>query len=493
HPNIVKLKEVIRENDELFFVFEFMEANLYEVMKRRERHFPESKIRNIMYQIFQGLAFMHKHGFFHRDIKPENMLVKGDTVKVADFGLAREVRSRPPYTDYVSTRWYRAPEVLLRSQYYNSPIDTFACGCIMAELFTLRPLFPGSSEADQIYKICSIMGSPTMRTWPDGIKLAAQMNFRFPQFVPTSLNTIIPNASPEAIDLMNGLLAFDPNKRPSASKILQHPFFQVNSALPPPMSTLQNQNQQSSYAAPGSEAARKEEAIRQKNYQQQQQQQKERLEQQRAMNSITQPNISSPTSTDELLNSLSSSPLSKTIGTNPNGNAMGTFKKSPLKGGPVMPSSSLSKYGSSDFGLSGLGPSPLHVSQGGGSGSPQQPYQPPIPSPSSLAPSGVAVGQPSGNAPTGDDPTKPSSRYAKLARYGPGMGAGSSARPAGFNGGDGGGVSPAQPKSSSALATGAADQQFRSPPAREGAYGQQGQGGGYQSKFGGGGFGGGQE
>ena len=163
HPNIIKLKEVIRENDELFFVFEFMEANLYEVMKRRERHFPESKIRNIMYQIFQGLAFMHKHGFFHRDIKPENMLAKGDTVKVADYGLAREVRSRPPYTDYVSTRWYRAPEVLLRSQYYNSPIDTFACGCIMAELFTLRPLFPGSSEADQIYKVSERSGGAAER------------------------------------------------------------------------------------------------------------------------------------------------------------------------------------------------------------------------------------------------------------------------------------------------------------------------------------------
>ena len=104
HPNIVKLKEVIRENDELFFVFEYVEMKLYEVMKKRERHFPESKIRNVMYQIFQGLAFMHKHGFFHRDIKPENMLVKGDTCKVADFGLAREIRSRPPYTDYVSTR-----------------------------------------------------------------------------------------------------------------------------------------------------------------------------------------------------------------------------------------------------------------------------------------------------------------------------------------------------------------------------------------------------
>ena len=75
HPNIVKLKEVIRENDELFFVFEYMEGNLYELMKNRDRHFPESKIRNIMYQIFQGMAFMHKHGFFHRDVKPENMLV----------------------------------------------------------------------------------------------------------------------------------------------------------------------------------------------------------------------------------------------------------------------------------------------------------------------------------------------------------------------------------------------------------------------------------
>ena len=234
HPNIVKLKEVIRENDELFFVFEYMEMNLYEVMKKRERHFPESKIRNVMYQIFQGLAFMHKHGFFHRDIKPENMLVKGDTCKVADFGLAREIRSRPPYTDYVSTRWYRGPEVLLRSVNYNSPIDQWACGCIMAELFTLRPLFPGSSEADMIYKICSVLGSPSVADWPEGQKLASQMNFRFPQFVPTHLSIIIPNASPEAISLMEDLMRFDPQKRPGASQTLQYPFFQVNASLPPP-------------------------------------------------------------------------------------------------------------------------------------------------------------------------------------------------------------------------------------------------------------------
>lgn len=232
HPQVVKLKEVIRENDELFFVFEYMEKNLYELMKGREKHFPESKIRNIMYQIFQGLAFMHKHGFFHRDIKPENMLCKGDIVKIADFGLAREIRSRPPFTDYVSTRWYRAPEVLLRSPHYNSPIDNMACGCIMAELFTLRPLFPGSSEADQIYKMCSVLGSPTTKSWPEGLKLAAKMNFRFPAFTPTPLSTLIPHASPEAIQLMQDLLKYDPNKRPTASQALQYPFFMKDIQIP---------------------------------------------------------------------------------------------------------------------------------------------------------------------------------------------------------------------------------------------------------------------
>ncbi|KAB1261780.1 Hypothetical predicted protein [Marmota monax] len=106
HANVVKLKEVIRENDHLYFIFEYMKENLYQLIKERNKLFPESAIRNIMYQILQGLAFIHKHGFFHRDLKPENLLCMGpELVKIADFGLAREIRSRPPYTDYVSTRW----------------------------------------------------------------------------------------------------------------------------------------------------------------------------------------------------------------------------------------------------------------------------------------------------------------------------------------------------------------------------------------------------
>ncbi|XP_054847221.1 serine/threonine-protein kinase ICK [Eublepharis macularius] len=232
HVNVVKLKEVIRENDNLYFVFEYMKENLYQLMKERDKLFPEFTVRNIMYQILQGLAYIHKHGFFHRDLKPENLLCMGpELVKIADFGLAREIRSRPPYTDYVSTRWYRAPEVLLRSTKYNSPIDIWAVGCIMAEVYTLRPLFPGSSEIDTLFKICQVLGTPKKNDWPEGYQLAGTMNFRWPQCVPNNLKTLIPNASSEAIQLMRDMLQWDPRKRPMASQALRYPYFQVGQAL----------------------------------------------------------------------------------------------------------------------------------------------------------------------------------------------------------------------------------------------------------------------
>lgn len=95
HPCVVKLKEVIRDNDELFFVFEFLDCNLYQVVKDRDKYFPESRLRHWAYQIFQGLAFIHKHGYFHRDMKPENLLVTKECIKIGDFGLAREIRRVP--------------------------------------------------------------------------------------------------------------------------------------------------------------------------------------------------------------------------------------------------------------------------------------------------------------------------------------------------------------------------------------------------------------
>uniref|UniRef100_A0A4W5QUG0 non-specific serine/threonine protein kinase n=1 Tax=Hucho hucho TaxID=62062 RepID=A0A4W5QUG0_9TELE len=240
HANVVKLKEVIRENDHLYFVFEYMKENLYQLMKDRSRLFPESAVRNIMFQILQGLAFIHKHGFFHRDMKPENLLCMGpELVKIADFGLAREIRSRPPYTDYVSTRWYRAPEVLLRSTSYSSPIDQWAVGCIMAELYTLRPLFPGSSEVDTIFKICQVLGTPMKNDWLEGFQLSAAMNFRWPQCVPSNLSSLIPNASTEAIQLMRDLLQWDPKKRPASAHALRYSYFYVGQALGTPQQILE--------------------------------------------------------------------------------------------------------------------------------------------------------------------------------------------------------------------------------------------------------------
>ena len=252
HNNVVKLKEVIRENDTLYFVFEYMKENLYQLMKERyesgDKTFPEHMIRTMMYQVLQGLAFMHKHGYFHRDMKPENLLCMGpELVKIADFGLAREIRSRPPYTDYVSTRWYRAPEVLLRSTMYSAPIDIWAVGCIMAELYTFRPLFPGNSEIDEIFKICSVIGTPDKKEWSEGFKLAAAMNFKFPQFSPTSLSTLIPTASPEAIALMSDMMRWNPAKRPSAKQALRYPYFQQQQHRePPPPHHGRNGNQRPS-------------------------------------------------------------------------------------------------------------------------------------------------------------------------------------------------------------------------------------------------------
>lgn len=198
------------------------------MIKDRDRYYSESRIRNWCYQILLGLAYLHKIGYFHRDMKPENLLLTRDTLKIADFGLAREIRSRPPYTDYVSTRWYRAPEVLLRSSFYSCPIDIFATGGIFAELYSLRPLFPGSSEADEVYKICSVLGTPTTSSWPDGLKLASAIGFKFPRFAPTPLKKLIPHASDSALDLIEAMIRWDPNKRPTAVQALQSPYFTLS-------------------------------------------------------------------------------------------------------------------------------------------------------------------------------------------------------------------------------------------------------------------------
>lgn len=232
HPAIIPLYDafISPKSHELYFVFECMEGNLYQLTKsRRGRPLAAGLIASCFHQISSGLYHIHGHGYFHRDMKPENLLVTttgladyltaealakinvaggdinrvGDLayekdvsviVKLADFGLARATNSKPPYTEYVSTRWYRAPEVLLRSSEYGPPVDMWALGTILAEMLNLKPLFPGVSEIDQVYRICDTMGDPSAEygvdergmtigggPWNSGIKLAKNVGFSFPK------------------------------------------------------------------------------------------------------------------------------------------------------------------------------------------------------------------------------------------------------------------------------------------------------------------------
>lgn len=238
HPNIVQLYEVVREaNAQLYFIFEYMpDGNLYEYIQRHTYNpeigtmpavLSESRIRSILTQVFQGLAFLHKKGYVHRDMKPENILLKGDVCKLADFGLAREVACQKTKTEYISTRWYRAPEVLLRSPHYGKPIDLFGVGCIVAELFSKQPLFPGETEVDQLDRLTDLLGSPE-ESWKESTQLASNIGFEIPVKKPVeTFESRVPTAPPSAIDLMRKLLQWNPKDRPTCDEALQHTFLVI--------------------------------------------------------------------------------------------------------------------------------------------------------------------------------------------------------------------------------------------------------------------------
>ena len=233
NENIVKLLEVIREqNSDVSYIFEYCDCNLFEFIEkhRKQKMFiSEAKIRNIIYQITCGLKYLHSCNIMHRDLKPENilMILSNNLVKIADFGTAKEI---PDFldnslTDYVCTRWYRAPECTLKSNNYNEKIDVWAIGCIMAELYTLKPIFPGIDEFDQLNKILKITGTPEYNDWPEGFALIQKLNIRIPNYIKGNLNQIVFNANEDAIDFLEHIFQVNPEKRPSAGELLKHPYF----------------------------------------------------------------------------------------------------------------------------------------------------------------------------------------------------------------------------------------------------------------------------
>jgi renal tumor antigen len=229
HPNIVKLLEVLydQENGKLALVMELMEKNIYEWIRGRKNYISESKIKQWMWMMIKGIEHMHRNGIFHRDIKPENILLTGEQLKLADFGSCRAIHSKQPFTEYISTRWYRAPECLLTDGYYGFQMDLWGVGCVFYEIVTLMPLFPGKNEIDQIHKIHEVVGTPSPEMLSKFQKHASSaMDFNFHKTRGVGLDKKLERpVAKECLDLMKRLLVYNPEERITAKQALKHPYF----------------------------------------------------------------------------------------------------------------------------------------------------------------------------------------------------------------------------------------------------------------------------
>jgi len=227
HPGVIKLYEVLYDQPtgRLALVFELMEMNIYELIRGKRTYLPMDTTKNYMYQLMKSMDHMHRNGIFHRDIKPENILVSGNTLKVADFGSCRGIYSKQPYTEYISTRWYRAPECLLTDGFYGYKMDMWGVGCVMFEVLALFPLFPGTNELDQVERIHNILGTPGPDILNKFQKYATHMEFNFTEKIGTGIRKMIPHVDETCLDLIVKLLAYDPEDRLSARQALRHPYF----------------------------------------------------------------------------------------------------------------------------------------------------------------------------------------------------------------------------------------------------------------------------
>lgn len=227
HAHIIKLLEVLYDGPtgRLALVFELMEMNMYEAIKGRPHYLPENRVKFYIYQLMKAIDHMHRNGIFHRDIKPENILLLDDTVKLADFGSCRGIYSKPPLTEYISTRWYRAPEWLLTDGYYGYKMDIWGVGWVFFEVLSLFPLFPGDNELDQIHKIHNILGTPEQELLDRFQKHATHMEFDFPTKKYVGISRLISHVSKECQELILWMITYNPDDRPSASQIIKHPYF----------------------------------------------------------------------------------------------------------------------------------------------------------------------------------------------------------------------------------------------------------------------------
>jgi mitogen-activated protein kinase 15 len=233
HENIITLLDVMKaDNDkDIYLIFEYMETDLHAVI--RANILEDIHKRFIIYQLLKAIKYMHSAQVIHRDMKPSNLLLNSEClVKVADFGLARLIDApkedggrQQVLTDYVATRWYRAPEILLGSTTYTKGVDMWSIGCILGELLGGKPMFPGTSTMNQIDRIIEVTGRPSKEDI-DSIQseFAAQMLENLPEPNERGLESMYPNADADSHDLLKKLLMFNPDKRITVEESLDHPY-----------------------------------------------------------------------------------------------------------------------------------------------------------------------------------------------------------------------------------------------------------------------------
>ncbi|EDO49865.1 predicted protein [Nematostella vectensis] len=228
NPYVVKLIDVFPHGTGFVLVFEYMWSDLSEVLRNSERPLTEAQIKGYLLMLLKGVAYCHNKGIMHRDLKPANLLISSTGhLKIADFGLARVFSNEGErqYSHQVATRWYRAPELLYGARKYDEGVDLWAVGCIFGELLNNSPLFPGENDIEQLCCVLKTLGTPNEEIWPGMTDLPDYNKITFPDMPAIPLEKIVPDASPEAMDLLKRFLVYPSKKRIPASEALLHPYF----------------------------------------------------------------------------------------------------------------------------------------------------------------------------------------------------------------------------------------------------------------------------